>query len=49
MKSCLFWFVEAALICNTLLLFGHLFKQIFLLFIHMKSYINIQTNEKELI
>lgn len=37
-----------ALICNSLLLFGHLFKQI-LFIVHMKSYLNFQTNEKQLI
>lgn len=48
-NSFVFWFGGGvALICNSLLLFGHLFKQI-LFIVHMKSYLNFQTNEKQLI
>lgn len=50
MNSCVFWFGEVVLICNSLLSFGHLLKQILLLFIvHMKSYMNFQTDEMQLI
>lgn len=50
MNSWVFWFGGVALICNSLLSFGHLFKQILLIFIvHMKSYRNFQTDEMELI